>query len=54
MIPAPPTPNLVPYIAMHHTTLGRTGLRVSAAGLGTGGFSRLGLKTGHTEEQAAG
>ena len=39
---------------MHHTTLGRTGLKVSAAGLGTGGFSRLGLKTGLTEEQSAG
>jgi L-galactose dehydrogenase len=38
---------------MHHTTLGRTGLKVSAAGLGTGGFSRLGLKTGLTEEQSA-
>ena len=24
---------------MHYTTLGRTGLRVSVAGLGTGGFS---------------
>jgi aryl-alcohol dehydrogenase-like predicted oxidoreductase len=39
---------------MHHTTLGRTGLNVSVAGLGTGGFSRLGLKTGLTEEQSAG
>jgi len=39
---------------MHHTTLGRTGLKVSAAGIGSGGFSRLGLKTGLTEEQAAG
>ena len=39
---------------MHHTTLGRTGLKVSVAGLGTGGFSRLGLKTGLTEEQSAG
>ena len=39
---------------MQYTTLGRTGLRVSVAGLGTGGFSRLGLKTGLTEEQAAG
>jgi aryl-alcohol dehydrogenase-like predicted oxidoreductase len=38
---------------MHHTTLGRTGLRVSVAGLGTGGFSRLGLKTGLTEDQSA-
>jgi len=38
---------------MHHTTLGRTGLKVSVAGLGTGGFSRLGLKTGLTEDQSA-
>src|SRR5436189_2805627 len=38
---------------MHHTTLGRTGLRVSVAGLGTGGFSRLGLKAGKTEAEAA-
>jgi aryl-alcohol dehydrogenase-like predicted oxidoreductase len=38
---------------MHHTTLGRTGLQVSVAGLGTGGFSRLGLKTGLTEDQSA-
>lgn len=39
---------------MHHTTLGRAGLKVSVAGLGTGGFSRLGLTTGLTEEQSAG
>ena len=38
---------------MDYTTLGRTGLRVSVAGLGTGGFSRLGLKTGLHEEQSA-
>jgi aryl-alcohol dehydrogenase-like predicted oxidoreductase len=38
---------------MHYTTLGRTNLRVSVAGLGTGGFSRLGLKTGKTEDEAA-
>jgi aryl-alcohol dehydrogenase-like predicted oxidoreductase len=38
---------------MHHTTLGRTSLRVSVAGLGTGGFSRLGLKSGLSEEQSA-
>ena len=38
---------------MHYTTLGRTGLKVSVAGLGTGGFSRLGLKTGLTEDQSA-
>ena len=35
---------------MQYTTLGNTGLRVSVAGLGTGGFSRLGLKTGKTED----
>ena len=38
---------------MHYTTLGRTTLRVSVAGLGTGGFSRLGLKSGKTEDEAA-
>ena len=38
---------------MQYTTLGRTGLKVSVAGLGTGGFSRLGLKTGLTEDQSA-
>jgi aryl-alcohol dehydrogenase-like predicted oxidoreductase len=39
---------------MQYTTLGKTGLRVSVAGLGTGGFSRLGLRTGKTEDQSAG
>jgi L-galactose dehydrogenase len=38
---------------MHYTTLGRTGLRVSVAGLGTGGFSRLGLMNGKSEVEAA-
>ncbi len=38
---------------MKYTTLGRTGLRVSVAGLGCGGFSRLGLATGKTEADAA-
>lgn len=38
---------------MQFTTLGRTGLKVSVAGLGTGGFSRLGLKSGLTEDQSA-
>jgi aryl-alcohol dehydrogenase-like predicted oxidoreductase len=38
---------------MQYTTLGRTGLKVSVAGLGTGGFSRMGLKSGKTEEEAA-
>jgi len=31
---------------MEYTTLGHTGLRVSVAGLGYGGFSQLGLGTG--------
>jgi aryl-alcohol dehydrogenase-like predicted oxidoreductase len=37
---------------MDYTTLGRTGLRVSVAGLGCGGNSRLGLSTGKTEAEA--
>jgi aryl-alcohol dehydrogenase-like predicted oxidoreductase len=37
---------------MDYTTLGRTGLRVSVAGLGCGGFSRLGLGTGGGEDNA--
>src|SRR5205823_59127 len=37
---------------MEYTTLGRTGLKVSVAGLGCGGFSRLGLGTGKTEANA--
>src|SRR5215469_4105873 len=37
---------------MDYTTLGRTGLKVSVAGLGCGGFSRLGLSTGGTEASA--
>jgi aryl-alcohol dehydrogenase-like predicted oxidoreductase len=39
--------------AMQYTTLGNTGLRVSVAGLGTGGFSRLGLKSGKSEDESA-
>lgn len=39
---------------MEYTTLGRTGLRVSVAGLGCGGFSRLGLGTGKSEADAIG
>ena len=39
---------------MEYTTLGRTGLKVSVAGLGCGGFSRLGLGTGKTEADAIG
>lgn len=37
---------------MKYVTLGRTGLRVSVAGLGCGGFSRLGLAQGKTEDDA--
>jgi aryl-alcohol dehydrogenase-like predicted oxidoreductase len=39
---------------MEYTALGRTGLRVSVAGLGCGGFSRLGLGTGGSEADAIG
>jgi aryl-alcohol dehydrogenase-like predicted oxidoreductase len=38
---------------MQYTVLGNTGLEVSVAGLGTGGFSRLGLKAGKSEDEAA-
>src|ERR1700742_182442 len=38
---------------MDYTTLGETGLRVSVAGLGTGGLSRMGLKTGKSEDESA-
>src|SRR5437016_583063 len=38
---------------MRYTTLGHTSLHVSVAGLGTGGFSRLGLRAGKTEDEAA-
>jgi aryl-alcohol dehydrogenase-like predicted oxidoreductase len=37
---------------MEYTTLGKTGLTVSVAGLGTGGNSRLGVQTGKTPEQS--
>ncbi len=37
---------------MQYTTLGRTGLKVSVAGLGCGGNSRLGLGTGKSEAEA--
>jgi len=37
---------------MDYVTLGRTGLRVSAAGLGCGGVSRLGLGRGKSEAEA--
>src|SRR2546428_812238 len=39
---------------MEYTTLGRTGIRVSVAGLGCGGFSQLGLGTGKSEADAIG
>ncbi len=39
---------------MQYTTLGRTGLKVSVAGLGCGGFSRLGLGTGQSADHAVG
>jgi aryl-alcohol dehydrogenase-like predicted oxidoreductase len=37
---------------MDYTTLRRTGFKVSVAGLGCGGFSRLGLGTGKSEAEA--
>ena len=37
---------------MQHTTLGRTGLQVSVAGLGCGGHSRLGQSYGATEKES--
>ncbi len=37
---------------MEYTTLGRTGLKVSVAGLGCGGMSRLGLGAGHDAAHA--
>jgi L-galactose dehydrogenase len=37
---------------MEYTTLGRTGLRVSVAGLGCGGHSRLGQATGKSEQES--
>ena len=39
---------------MEYTTLGRTGLKVSVAGLGCGGSSRLGLGAGHSAAHAVG
>ena len=38
---------------MQYTTLGRTGLKVSVAGLGCGGTSRLGLSKGKSEAEAS-
>jgi aryl-alcohol dehydrogenase-like predicted oxidoreductase len=37
---------------MHYTTLGRTGLRVSVAGLGCGGNSRIGQGSGLSEDES--
>jgi len=37
---------------MDYVTLGRTGLKAGVMGLGGGGFSQLGLRTGGTHEQA--
>jgi aryl-alcohol dehydrogenase-like predicted oxidoreductase len=37
---------------MEYTTLGHTGLTASVAGLGCGGFSRIGLGTGGSEDDA--
>src|SRR5215831_235987 len=37
---------------MEYVMLGATGLRVSVAGLGCGGFSQLGLAQGKTEDDA--
>lgn len=37
---------------MQYATLGRTGMRVSVAGLGCGGFSRLGQSTGRSEAES--
>ena len=39
---------------MEYTTLGRTGLKVSVAGLGCGGSSRLGLTAGKSEAHCVG
>src|SRR5919199_579085 len=39
---------------MEYTTLGRTGLKVSVAGLGCGGVSRLGVGPGQSGEEAIG
>ena len=39
---------------MEYTILGRTELKVSVAGLGCGGGSKLGLSSGGTEDTAVG
>src|SRR3954465_8439033 len=38
---------------MQYTTLGKTGIKVSVAGLGCGGFSRLGLPHRQNGDEAA-
>ena len=38
---------------MDYTTLGQTSLKVSVAGLGCGGFSRLGMPSGKSEDEAS-
>ena len=38
---------------MEYTTLGRTGLRVSVAGLGCGGGAKLGQGRGENEDYSA-
>ena len=37
---------------MEYTTLGKTGIKVSVAGLGCGGFSKVGQGTGSTESES--
>src|ERR1700737_1823816 len=49
--PAPDVPGVAGEV-MEYVTLGRTGLSVSVAGLGCGGFSRLGLGTGKSTAEA--
>jgi len=44
---------IVRYHYMEYRILGRTGLSVSVAGLGCGGPSRLGLRYGRSEDEAA-
>src|ERR1700738_1064393 len=49
--PAPDVPGVAGGV-MEYVTLGRTELSVSVAGLGCGGFSRLGLGTGKSTAEA--
>src|SRR5271166_6598197 len=49
--PAPDVPDTTGGV-MEYVMLGRTGIRVSVAGLGCGGFSRLGLGRGKSEAEA--